>query len=173
MEKGLLKEIKELLSLIESFKDELSKVSSKREGFKAVNRHIDTAISESEEATKKLIEAIGDSMEKLQKAVEIVSNLKGEGREKAISLIRSVLNTLMNSLTLLEFQDIMAQRLLKVRDFLLDLEKSIVRIVLVAGLEETEKEEEKGEIKKKLEELEWKKEVSQSEVDEIMKQFGL
>ena len=79
----------------------------------------------------------------------------------------------MNALTLLEFQDIMAQRLLKVRDFLLDLEKSIVRVALVAGLEETEKEEEKEEIREKLEELEWKKEVSQSEVDEIMKQFGL
>ncbi len=173
MKKGLLKEIKELLTLIESFKEELSKVSSKREGFKAVNKHIDTAISESEEAARKLIEAIGDSMEKLQKAVEIVSKLEGEGKEEAISLIQSVLTTLMNSLTLLEFQDIMAQRLLKVRDFLLDLEKSIVRIALVAGLEGADEEKEKEEIKKKLEELEWKKEVSQSEVDEIMKQFGL
>jgi len=173
MEKGLLKEIKELLTLIESFKKELSKVSSKREGFKAVNKHIDTAISESEEAARKLIEAIGDSMEKLQRAVEIVSKLEGEGKEEAISLIQSVLTTLMNSLTLLEFQDIVAQRLLKIRDFLFDLEKSIVRIALAAGLEEDSGEEEKEEIRKKLEELEWKKEVSQSEVDEIMKQFGL
>ncbi len=173
MEKGLLKEIKELLTLIESFKDELSKVSSKREGFRAVNKHIDSAITESEEATKKLIEAIGDSMEKLQRAVQLVEKMEGEGKEEAISLINSVLTTLMNSLTLLEFQDIMAQRLLKVRDFLVDLEKSIVKVVLVAGLEETEGEGEKEEIKKKLEELEWKKEVSQEDVDEIMKQFGL
>jgi len=173
MEKGLLKEIKELLTLIESFKDELSKVSSKREGFRAVNKHIDSAISESEEATKKLIEAIGDSMEKLQKAVQLVEKMEGEEKEEVVSIINSVLTTLMNSLTLLEFQDIMAQRLLKVRDFLVDLEKSIMRIALVAGLEETEEGEEKEEIKKKLEELEWKKEVSQEDVDEIMKQFGL
>ncbi len=173
MEKGLLKEIKELLTLIESFKDELSKVSSKREGFRAVNKHIDSAISESEEATKKLIEAIGDSMEKLQRAIQLVEKMEGEGKEEVVSIINSVLTTLMNSLTLLEFQDIMAQRLLKVRDFLVDLEKSIVKVALVAGLEETEEEGEKEEIKKKLEELEWKKEVSQEDVDEIMKQFGL
>ncbi len=173
MEKGLLNELKELLSLVESFKEELSKVSSKREGFKAVNKHIDTAISESEEATKKLIDVIGDSLEKLQKAVELVTGLEGDNREEVLKLLNTVLSNLMNSLTLLEFQDIMAQRLLKVRDFLSDLEKSIVRVALVAGLEETVVEEEKEEIKKKLEELEWKKEVSQEDVDQIMKQFGL
>ena len=173
MEKGLLNELKELLSLVESFKEELSKVSSKREGFKAVNKHIDTAISESEEATKKLIDVIGDSLEKLQKAVELVAGLEGDSREEVLKLLNTVLSNLMNSLTLLEFQDIMAQRLLKVRDFLSDLEKSIVRVALVAGLEETVVEEEKEEIKKKLEELEWKKEVSQEDVDQIMKQFGL
>ena len=173
MERGLLKELKELLDLIESFKEELSKVSSKREGFKAVNKHIDTAISESEEATKKLIDVIGDSLEKLQKAVELVADLEGQSREEVLKLLNAVLNNLMNSLTLLEFQDIMAQRLLKVRNFLSDLEKSIVRVALVAGLEEAQVEEEKEEIKKKLEELEWKKEVSQEDVDQIMKQFGL
>ena len=173
MERGLLKELKELLGLIESFKEELSKVSSKREGFKAVNKHIDTAISESEEATKKLIDVIGDSLEKLQKAIELVAGLEGKEREEVLKLLNTVLNNLMNSLTLLEFQDIMAQRLLKVRDFLSDLEKSIVRVALVAGLEETEVEEEREEIQKKLEELEWKKEVSQEDVDQIMKQFGL
>ena len=173
MERGLLKELKELLSLIESFKEELSKVSSKREGFRAVNKHIDSAISESEEATKKLIDVIGDSLERLQKAIGLVESIEGKEREEVLKLLNIVLNNLMNSLTLLEFQDIMAQRLLKVRDFLSDLEKSIVRVALVAGLEETEVEEEKEEIKKKLEELEWKKEVSQEDVDQIMKQFGL
>ncbi len=173
MEKGLLKELKELLDLIESFKSELSKVSSKKEGFKTVNMHIDTAISESEEATKKLIDIIGDSLEKLQKVLELLSGLEGEAKNEVLNLLNSVLVNLTDSLTLLEFQDIMAQRLLKVRDFLSDLEKSIVKITLVAGLEETEEGEEREEIKRKLEELEWKKEVSQEEVDEIMKQFGL
>lgn len=173
MDKSLLKELRELLNLVESFKNELSKVSSKREGFKTVNMHIDTAISESEEATKRLIDTIGDSLEKLQKALELLSGLEGEAKNEVLEILNSVLVNLTNSLTLLEFQDIMAQRLLKVREFLSDLEKSIVKIALVAGLEETEEGEEKEEMKRKLEELEWKKEVSQEEVDEIMKQFGI
>lgn len=172
MEKNLLKELKDLLNLVDSFRKELSKVSSKKEGFKAVNQHIDTAINESEEATKKLIDIIGDSLEKIQQSIELVSKLEGSEKEVVLELLNSVLNNLMNALTFLEFQDIMAQRLLKVRDFLIDLEKSLVRVALIAGLEDSQGEE-REEIKKKLEELEWKKEVSQSDVDEIMKQFGL
>ena len=78
----------------------------------------------------------------------------------------------MSALTLLEFQDIMAQRLLRIKGFLSDVEKSILRIVILAGIEEIENER-KEDLQKKLEELEWKKEVSQDEVDEIMKQFGM
>jgi chemotaxis protein CheZ len=172
MDKSLLDELKELLQLIESFKSEISKVSAQKDGFKAVNHHIETAINESEEATKKLIDLIGDSLEKLQESLELTQKLTGEEAQKLQSLISATLNNLMSALTLLEFQDILAQRLLKVKTFISDVEKSILKIALLAGLEE-KPQEEKNEIKKKIEELEWKKEVSQEDVDEIMKQFGL
>ncbi len=172
METNLIKEIKELLELVESFKQELSKIPAK-EGFRTVNQHIDNAISESEEATKKIIDLIGSSLESLQKAISEVEKIEGAGREKVLKLLSDILNNLTNALTLLEFQDILAQRLLKVKQFLSDIEKSIVKIAILAGIEETAHESDKEELKKKLEELEWKKEVSQEEVDRIMKQFGL
>ncbi|ADU96815.1 nitrogenase component 1 family protein [Thermovibrio ammonificans] len=172
MEKSLLDELKELLNLVESFKSEISKVSAHHKGFKAVNQHIDTAISESEEATKKLIDLIGNSLEELQKGIELAGNLKGEEAQKLTSILTTTLNNLMTALTLLEFQDILAQRLLKVKNFLSELEKSILKIALLAGLEDKPQEEQE-EIQKKIEELEWKKEVTQEDVDQIMKQFGL
>jgi len=167
-QKNLLKELSELLNLVESFKEELSKISAHKRGFEAVSNHIDTAISESEEATKKLIDIIGKTYESLQ---DIANSLKDKSPEDAKKL-SEILNNLTTALTFLEFQDILAQRLLKVKTFVSELEKSILRVALLAGIEEA-REEEKEELQKKLEELEWKKEVSQSEVDEIMKQFGL
>ena len=172
MDKNLIKEIKELLGIVESFKEELSKIPAK-EGFRAVNQHIDNAISESEEATKKIIELISSSLEVLQELLKEVEALDGEKKGKFSNGLNRLLSNLTNALTLLEFQDILAQRLLKVKRFLSDIEKSIVKIAILAGIEEIEDKEEREELRKKLEEIEWKKEVSQNEVDEIMKQFGL
>ncbi|MEO2068168.1 MAG: hypothetical protein ABGX27_01490 [Desulfurobacteriaceae bacterium] len=176
MEKSLLQEVKELLEIVESFKAEISKVSIQKEGFKAVNQHIDTAINESEEATKKIIDIISVSLEAVNQSLEIVSQIEvnesfKEKIEKIKELLTNTSNNLINALTLLEFQDILAQRLLKVKNFFADIEKSILKIALLAGIEEAT--DRKEELEKKLEELEWKKEVSQDEVDEIMKQFGL
>jgi len=173
METNLMKEIKRLLDLIESFKSEISKISQQKEGFKAVSQHIDTAISESEEATKKIIDLIGNSMETLQEALSLLREFpESEKRKKAEKLLSATLESLMSALTLLEFQDIMAQRLLKIKSFLSDVEKSILKIVILAGIEESENQW-KEDLQKKLEKLEWKKEISQDEVDEIMKQFGM
>ncbi|WP_163328272.1 hypothetical protein GFV12_00250 [Desulfurobacterium thermolithotrophum] len=177
MEKSLLQELKELLDLIESFKSEISEISTRKAGFKAINHHIDTAILESEEATKKIIDFIDSSLEAVQESLELISQIKVkedsiEKAKRLRELLSSTTSSLINALTLLEFQDILAQRLLKVKNFLADIEKSILKIAILAGIEETDKEK-RGELEKKLEELEWKKEVSQNEVDEIMKQFGL
>jgi len=166
MEASLLKELQNLLKIVESFKKELADVSTKKEGFKAVNEHLDTAISESEEAAKKIIDIIGSSLEDLNKLSTMVKD------SEALDIVNSLIRNLTNALTLLEFQDIIAQRLIKVKGFLSDLEKSIVRIALLAGIEEVEGEKQE-ELQKKLEELEWKKEVSQKDVDEILKQFGM
>ncbi|ADY72709.1 putative myosin-2 heavy chain, non muscle [Desulfurobacterium thermolithotrophum DSM 11699] len=177
MEKSLLQELKELLDLIESFKSEISQISAQKAGFKAINHHIDIAILESEEATKKIIDFIGSSLEAVQESLELISQIKvkEDSTEKAKrlrELLSATTSSLINALTLLEFQDILAQRLLKVKNFLSDIEKSILKIAILAGIEETDKKK-RGELEKKLEELEWKKEISQNEVDEIMKQFGL
>jgi len=173
METNLLKEVKELLELIDSFKSEVTKISQQKEGFKAVSHHIDTAISESEEATKKVIDLIGSSLEAVQEVLSFLKELPGgEKRERAEELLSRTLKDLMNALTLLEFQDILAQRLLKIKEFLSELEKSILKIVILVGIEESE-DGKKEDLQRKLEELQWKKEISQDEVDEIMKQFGM
>ncbi|RUM42808.1 MAG: hypothetical protein DSY35_04655 [Desulfurobacterium sp.] len=173
METNLLKEVKELLELIDSFKSEVTKISQQKEGFKAVSHHIDTAISESEEATKKVIDLIGSSLEAVQEVLSFLKELpEGEKRERAEELLSRTLKDLMNALTLLEFQDILAQRLLKIKEFLSELEKSILKIVILVGIEESE-DGKKEDLQRKLEELQWKKEISQDEVDEIMKQFGM
>ena len=172
MEKSLLKELKELLDLIKSFKDELSNISQKREGFSLANDHIESAINESEEATKKLIESIGKTLEDLSYLLELSSQIEDKSlKEKLTGKLKEIISRLTFDLTLLEFQDILAQRLLKVKSFLNDVEKSILKIALLAGIEERPSEE--PELRKKMEELQWKKEVSQEDVDEIMKQFGL
>ncbi|RUM90952.1 MAG: hypothetical protein DSZ26_01970 [Thermovibrio sp.] len=172
MERGLLKELQSLLSLIEDFKRDLSEISSKKEGLKAVNKHIDKSISESEEAVKKLIDMITKALDELNELKLVVEKLGDRDRETAEEKINNLISILTNSLTLLEFQDILAQRLLKIKKFLSDLEKSILKMIITAGLED-EKHLSKEKIQEKLEDLEWKKEVSQEEIDKIMKEFGL
>ncbi len=171
MERGLLKELQSLLSLVEDFKRDLSEISSKKEGLKAVNKHIDESISESEEAVKKLIDMISKALDELNELKLVVEKLGDRDREIAEEKINNLISILTNSLTLLEFQDILAQRLLKIKKFLSDLEKSILKMIITAGLED-EKNLSKEKTQEKLEELEWKKEVSQEEIDEIMKKFG-
>ncbi len=172
MEKSLLDELKELLNLIESFKKEVSGISVKREGISYATNHIDAAISESEEATKKLIDLIGSVLEELNSLLGLASKIDNEELKLNIeSRVKNITKLLTSALTLLEFQDILAQRLLKVKGFLSDLEKSLLKVILTLGIEEKIGNED--ELKKKMDELEWKKEVSQEDVDEIMKQFGL
>jgi len=172
MEKNLLLELKNLLNLIESFKGEISSISEKKRGINLATSQIETAINESEEATRKLIDSVGESLEEINSLIELTSRIEdGELRSAFQEKLTGLLNRLTRNLTLLEFQDILAQRLLKVKDFLTDLEKSILKVALLAGIEEKPAEEK--ELRRKMEELEWKKEVSQEDVDEIMKQFGL
>jgi len=171
MERNLLKELQDLLNLVETFKRELAEVSSKKEGIKTISEHINLSITESEEAVKRIIELIGKSLGDLEELKSLIDGLDKGRQRVAEEKLNSLSSQLTNALTLLEFQDILAQRLLKIKDFLNDLEKSLVRVLIISGLEENKISDE--EVKKKLEELEWKKEISQEDVDEIMKQFGL
>lgn len=174
MTEGLYQEIKKLFEVIEQYKKDIETLGSKKEGFKSVNTHIELAIKESEEATKKLIDNIMETSSEIKEVLSLVSQIDNEDlKNKIISKLEKVLSQLTNSLTLLEFQDIVSQRLIKISDFISDVEKEILKILLLFGINEEESENKKEELKEKLEELEWKKEVSQEDVDDILKQFGM
>jgi len=97
-------------------------------------------------------------------------NLIVEGEE----ISQQIYDILFNDLTKLEFQDILSQRLLKISNFLKDVEKEVLKILLLFGLNDSStSDEKKREIREKLKEIEWKKEISQEDVDDILKEFGL
>ncbi|HHG75032.1 MAG TPA: hypothetical protein ENK22_08295 [Persephonella sp.] len=170
MTEGLLQEVKKLLGIIENYKKDIENLGTKREGLKSVNQHIELAIKESEEATKKLIDNILETTNILK---NIMSQLSPDENQKFKEDLERVIKLLTESLTLLEFQDILSQRLLKISNFMTDLEKEILKILLLFGISEETSDKKREELKEKLEELEWKKEVSQEDVDDILKQFGM
>ncbi|WP_029521984.1 protein phosphatase CheZ [Persephonella sp. KM09-Lau-8] len=174
MAEGLFQEVKKLLDIIEQYKKDIENLGSKKEGFKSVNTHIELAIKESEEATKKLIDNIMEISSDLKEVLSLISQIKDEElKTKITGKLEKVLSQLTDSLTLLEFQDIVSQRLIKISDFISDVEKEILKILLLFGISEEKSENKKEELREKLEELEWKKEVSQEDVDDILKQFGM
>jgi chemotaxis protein CheZ len=174
MERKIREEIRDLIEKIENFKKIFSELNEKSSGFSIVNQHINKSITESEEATKKIIENITYSLSLIE---ENLSFLNGHVYSMEIERIKENENqisaNLTEALTLLEFQDILAQRLKKISSFLSEVEKDIVKIALELGLTQTKDSKEAEKIKKKLEELEWKKEVSQTDVDEILNEFGM
>ncbi|WP_029521057.1 protein phosphatase CheZ [Persephonella sp. IF05-L8] len=174
MAEGLFQEVKKLLEIIEQYKKDIETLGSKKEGFKSVNTHIELAIKESEEATKKLIDNIMDISSDLKELLSLISQIEDEElKNKITTRLEKILSQLTNSLTLLEFQDIVSQRLIKISNFISDVEKEILKILLLFGISEEKSENKKEELREKLEELEWKKEVSQEDVDDILKQFGM
>ncbi|WP_457626196.1 hypothetical protein [Persephonella sp.] len=174
MTEGLFQEVKKLLEIVEKYKKDVESLGSKREGLRSVNTHLELAIKESEEATKKIIDNILESTKIIQSLIKKISGINdNELKESLKEDMEKVLKILTESLTLLEFQDILSQRLLKISNFITDFEKEVLKILLLFGISEEKSEERKEELKEKLEELEWKKEVSQEDVDDILKQFGM
>jgi len=177
MEKSLIEELKQLLSLIENYKEEAKELSIQKEGFNTVKKHLNLAIEESKSAVELLIENINTSLELINSSLNEIKNIKENNDnlnlEKIESNLEKVVSVLTDSLTSLEFQDILAQRLQKTLMFLSDVEKTILKILLMLGINEEEFKDKQEELKKKLEELEWKKELSQNDVDNILKEFGL
>ncbi len=176
---SLIEEVKELINIVENYKKELENLDVKKDGFKSVDQHIRLSIQESEKYTSEIINDISSALSILKKISENNQTLKkiyGNDvlLEENSKLIDEVYNTLFNDLTKLEFQDILSQRLLKIANFMKDLEKEILKILLLFGLNDsTKSEKEKEEIREKLKEIEWKKEVSQEDVDDILREFGL
>ncbi len=176
---SLIEEVKELINIVENYKKELENLDVKKNGFKSVNQHIKLSIQESEKYTTEIISDINGCLKSLKKVQSNCGTLKKiYGNDPLIEeneqLAKQIYDTLFNDLTKLEFQDILSQRLLKISDFLTDLEREILKILLIFGLKDnTKSEEEKREIEEKLKEIEWKKEISQEDVDDILKEFGL
>ncbi|RMA97510.1 protein phosphatase CheZ [Hydrogenothermus marinus] len=174
--KTVIEEIKNLLSLIESYKEEATDLNIKKEGFFAVKNHLKSAVDESKDAVETILNNINKTilnLEEILKLKDMLSDDNKEIKDKIDSLAKETISLLTDSLTKLEFQDIVGQRLNKVLSFIEDIEKSILKVLLILGIDEESSKEKKEELKKKLEEIEWKKEVSQDDVDDILKEFGL
>ena len=174
MDKKVKEEIKELIQKIEEYSSIFSNLTEKKDGFSIINKHINKSITESEEATKKLIENITYALSVIEENKDLLNKSIYSMEIEKVKQNEDVLaETLTEALTLLEFQDILAQRLKKISDFLNEVEQDIVKLAIDLGLEDTLESEKAKEIKKKLEELEWKREVEQTDVDEILKEHGM
>ncbi len=178
----ILQELKSLLNIVEQFHQELENLSLGKRGFKEAYSQLDKAIRESEEATKKLIDVVNKNLERMKKISQDMDEILSHGACKHVTKIvkrdKKELNKmekeLTDSLALFSFQDISSQRILKVKNFLQDVEKGILRLMVAVGIEdESMPESKKKEIERKLEDLEWKKEVTQEDVDELLKELGM
>ncbi len=175
MEKDLKQEIRSVITIIEDFKNEIETLNVQKEGFSKINSHIERSIKESEEAATDILNAINLAMNNIKDVKEIL-NFEGynDGNSNKINEKLDVsYDVLFDSLPRLEFQDILSQRLQKISTFLSDLEKEILRLILLFGITEEESEEKRKEMEEKLKEIEWKKEVEQEDVDLILKEFGM
>ena len=175
MEKDLKQEIRSVITIIEDFKNEIETLNVQKEGFSKINSHIERSIKESEEATTDILNAINLAMNNIKDVKEIL-NFEGYNDENSNKINEKLdvsYDVLFDSLPRLEFQDILSQRLQKISTFLSDLEKEILRLILLFGITEEESEEKRKEMEEKLKEIEWKKEVEQEDVDLILKEFGM
>ncbi len=156
------------------YKSYLTDLILKKEGLSIINKHLEKSISESEEATKKIIENITYALSLLE---ENRSFLNGHIYSMEIERIRdneiSISSNLTEILILLEFQDILAQRLKKISQFLSELESELEGISSELDLDDSKLAEKTKELKKKLEALEWRREVNQQDVDEIFEEYGI
>ncbi|ACO04238.1 MAG TPA: hypothetical protein DEP48_05795 [Persephonella sp.] len=174
MNENLFDELKRVLSLIEQYKKDIESLGSKKEGFRSVNEHIELAIQESEEATQKILDNIMEITSLINNSLQTVLKIDNtEIKESLEENLKKAVGKLTETLTLLEFQDIISQRLQKISNFISDVEKEILKILILFGIGRETSEKKKEELKEKLEELEWKRDVSQEDVDDILKQFGL
>ncbi len=175
--KSILEEVKNLIMVIEKYKEEASDLGVKKEGFEVVKNHLNLVVKESKSSVEKLINNINTVLSNLEKMLELNKKLENIADKEIVQeqkkIIEDSIKILTESITLMEFQDIISQRVNKVLDFLQDIEKRILKILLLLGISDEDFKEKREEFRKKLEELEWEKEVKQDDVDDILKEFGL
>ncbi len=176
---SLIEEVRELINIVENYRRELESLGVKKDGFRSVDQHIRLSIEESEKFTSEIIGDINNCLalsKKIKENCQLLRKIYGDDNliVENEEISQQIYDTLFNDLTKLEFQDILSQRLLKVSNFLKDVEKEVLKILLLFGLNDSStSDEKKREIREKLKEIEWKKEISQEDVDDILKEFGL
>lgn len=110
----------------------------KNRDFEIAYNHLQLSIEESENSTKEVLEILNSLLKEKNRDEKLVKNLE-------------------NAIEKLQFQDIFAQRLKKVQNFLKEIDKKI----------DSKKDE------NKLNEFAWENEVDQNDVDDILKSYGL
>ena len=178
MDNNFKNELKTVIHIIEEYKKELEKLSFQKAGFEKVSSHISQVIQESEEATTDILNATNEAIQETKNILSSVEILRKDGvfhpvLESIENYANSIIKILINNLTKLEFQDIASQRLIKIEQFLEEIEKEVLKLLLLFGISEESSQSKKEELEEKLKELEWKKEVTQSDVDSILEEFGM
>ncbi|WP_281951184.1 hypothetical protein [Nitrosophilus kaiyonis] len=112
----------------------------KNEDFKIAYDHLQLSIDESEKNTKKILEILYSMSKDIN-----------EGNFKDLE------NKIVKATELLQFQDIISQRLKKVQNFLKEIDSLIDSQI----------------DKEKLSDFAWENEVEQNDVDDILKSYGL
>ena len=117
----------------------------KNKDFEIAYNHLDKSIHDSQNATQNILDLINQTLTLLKD-----SNIDDKITEK-------LTQNLEKSIESLQFQDIMAQRLTKVKKFLINADKIIDKHSQIVDLNK----------------FAWDKEIEQSDVDDILKSHGL
>ena len=177
MDKNLIEETKSFLDLIQSYQHELSALRFNEKGIDTVNGHLQKSISESEEAAEKILDNIHRTLENIERVRSLCRHWNQAASDTEAKELMERLDAIhadtVENLTLMEFQDILVQRLIKSSTLLEELKGRILKLILLLGINENSSEEERQQMEAKLNEIAWEKEVNQNDVDDILKQFGL
>lgn len=173
MDKNLIDETRSFLELIQTYHHELSTLRFEEKGIETVNDHLQKSIQESEEAAEKILTNINRTLERNEKLKAFKSLLPPEQAAELGEHIDAIERCTVENLTLMEFQDILVQRLIKSSGLLEELKAKLLRLVLLLGIQESENAQEREKMEAKLNEIAWEKEVDQEDVDAILEQFGL
>lgn len=177
MSTPLLEEAKSIIGMIEEYKNEIEALNLQKEGLKKVYSHIEQSIRESEAAVIKIIDMTSKNLSNLSKLSALnealVQKYPGEPlAQESGEILKESGKLALDSLALFEFQDILAQRLQKATEFLSEIEKRILRLILLFGIHGVEPGK-RDEISKKIENIAWEREIAQEDVDAIFKELGL
>ncbi|WP_200763795.1 hypothetical protein [Nitrosophilus alvini] len=156
---------------IEDFKKIFLSLAKEKEYIETACSHLQQAAQESEKAAENILKCTNETLTLLN---SIEKNLQNTHTDRENSEdIEKMKNNLTRILSEAQFQDIFAQRLLKIDSFLKRLEKLIDETGTQIGISEKDVDTKSKEFIKSKEEFAWENEVEQKDVDDILKEFGI